>query len=110
MTHDFFIKAVGVFAGLGTTISFSPQVIHLLQSDDIPENGRIYMFLIHSIGVSLWIFYGILIHDFVIIGFNGVTAALVLVCIMRTLYLHQSNKTCIESSKCHGDPAIYLQN
>jgi uncharacterized protein with PQ loop repeat len=32
-----------------------------------------YMFMIHSTGVVLWIFYGVILHDLIIVSFNGAT-------------------------------------
>lgn len=53
------IQAVGIVAAICTTISFVPL-----------------MYLITVIGVSLWLIYGVLIHDKPLILANTVTVLL----------------------------------
>lgn len=67
-----FIKTIGVLAGTGTTVSFFPQMVRVLRTGSVSDLS-LSMFLIHSTGVSLWIVYGILMGDLVVVIFNGAT-------------------------------------
>lgn len=69
---------VGYFAGIGTTISFLPQVLRIIKTGSVNDLS-IYTFLIHSTGASLWIVYGIMITNPILIVFNGITAFLNLI-------------------------------
>lgn len=68
----FLIKAVGLVAGTGTTVSFLPQVIRVFRSRSVGDLS-LSMFLIHSTGVALWVVYGVLMTDWIIVGFNATT-------------------------------------
>lgn len=59
-------------AGTGTTVSFFPQMIRVIRTRSVSDLS-IYMFLIHSTGVGLWVAYGILVDDLIIVLFNCVT-------------------------------------
>jgi MtN3 and saliva related transmembrane protein len=62
----------GVFGGvggIGTTFSFVPQVWKVFRSTS-KEALSPYMLVIHSVGVSSWIVYGILKDDYYVITFN----------------------------------------
>jgi MtN3 and saliva related transmembrane protein len=65
-------KAIGFLAGIGTTVSFFPQMIRVIRTKSVSDLS-IYMFLIHSTGVSLWVAYGVLVDDVIIILFNCIT-------------------------------------
>lgn len=66
-------KVIGFLAGTGTTVSFFPQMIRVIRTKSVSDLS-IYMFLIHSTGVSLWVAYGVLVDDVIIVLFNCVTA------------------------------------
>lgn len=66
------LQLVGFLAGTGTTISFLPQMIRVVRTGSVADLS-IYMFLIHSTGVGLWIVYGTLVRDMVIVLFNSIT-------------------------------------
>jgi MtN3 and saliva related transmembrane protein len=65
-------KSIGIMAGVGTTVSFFPQMIRVVRTKSVADLS-IYMFLIHSSGVSLWVAYGILVDDLIIVIFNCMT-------------------------------------
>jgi MtN3 and saliva related transmembrane protein len=65
-------ELIGFTAGVGTTFSFIPQVLKVYKDSNI-EGLSIHMMMIHFSGVSLWIIYGILKHDNIIISFNSIT-------------------------------------
>jgi len=68
---------LGFIAGILTTISFVPQVVHAWRSkscDDLSWG----MLLTFSAGVVLWLVYGIRLRAMPIILANAVTLALLL--------------------------------
>ena len=71
---------IGVFAAIFTTASYFPQIKKCWdtgQSDDL----SLQMLLILSAGISLWIVYGVLRSDIVIIIANSVS----LLCLISLL-------------------------
>lgn len=73
---------IGSIAGLLCTISFLPQVIKVIRTKNT-EDLSLATFSIFSMGVFLWLIYGILIGKIPIILANGIT--LILVIIILTL-------------------------
>ncbi len=68
MEH-FYIQIVGVSAGVITAISMLPQLIKIIKEKKV-ENISIWMVIILITGLSLWVFYGILKKDAIIIITN----------------------------------------
>jgi len=64
---------VGFVGGICTTISFFPQVIKVIRSGSV-QGLSFPMFAIHFLGDILWVAYGILIHDIIIISFETVAS------------------------------------
>ena len=77
---------LGFIAGILTTISFVPQVLHAWRSkscDDLSWG----MLLTFSGGVVLWLVYGIRLRAMPIIVANAVTLALLLIIMaLKTRY------------------------
>lgn len=71
------LNLVGILAGLGTTISFVPQLIRVWRLRSARDIS-LTMFLIYSLGVFLWMLYGIFLRAAPMILFNGITLALAL--------------------------------
>ncbi len=69
------IEIIGYCAGALTTISFLPQVIKAWKTHSTKDIS-LSMFLMFTIGVSLWLVYGIMIYDIPIIIANTVTVLL----------------------------------
>jgi MtN3 and saliva related transmembrane protein len=69
---------IGWIAGTGTTISFFPQVYHVLVRSEKPAVS-LPMLCIHCTGVVAWILYGVLRQDMVIIVFNAITVVCLLI-------------------------------
>ena len=75
MDSPIFITIVGLAAGTCTTLSFIPQVVRIWKThsaDDISTG----MFIVFSIGSSLWFFYGLLSHGLPVVIANGITLCL----------------------------------
>ena len=67
--------AIGAAAAFCTTISYIPQ---LRKTWETGETGdlSLRMLLLLACGLSLWVFYGLIRGDFVIIGANAVSLCL----------------------------------
>jgi len=69
------LDVLGLTAGTLTTISFMPQMLRILKrrsADDL-SYGALAFFIV---GISLWVWYGIVLHSFPILLTNAVTLAL----------------------------------
>jgi MtN3 and saliva related transmembrane protein len=69
------ISAIGFIAAVCTTISFVPQLIRVWRLRSAREISLI-MFLVYSMGVLLWLLYGIFIHSVPVIVANAVSLVL----------------------------------
>ena len=68
-------EILGFVAGSLTTIAFLPQVVKTWK-DRSAGDISLLMFLMFTLGVSLWLAYGVLINNPVIIIFNMLTLIL----------------------------------
>jgi MtN3 and saliva related transmembrane protein len=66
-------SVIGILAAFLTTLSFVPQIIKAYHTRRMKDVSR-YLMILFTTGSILWIVYGILHEDLVIIGAN-VTAA-----------------------------------
>ena len=69
------ISLLGLVAGAFTTIAFLPQVMKTWKSRSAKDLS-LGMFSIFTVGVGLWLTYGILINDLPVILANVVTLML----------------------------------
>jgi MtN3 and saliva related transmembrane protein len=69
------ISLLGLLAGSFTTIAFLPQVLKTWKSRSAKDLS-LGMFSIFTVGVGLWLTYGILIDDLPVILANVVTLIL----------------------------------
>ncbi len=67
-----FISIVGIIAGTLTTVAFIPQVYKVYKTK-ATRDISLGMFLIFSIGVGFWLYYGVLKNDYPIILANSIT-------------------------------------
>jgi MtN3 and saliva related transmembrane protein len=70
-----FIEAIGLLAGTCTTIAFVPQVLKIWRSKSAKDIS-LAMFSIFSIGVFLWLIYGLFIDSLSVILANSITLVL----------------------------------
>lgn len=68
---------IGALAALGTTAAWLPQVLKTWRSRKAEDFSWSYLAMF-STGVSLWIVYGAMRKDGVVLAANGVTLLLVL--------------------------------
>jgi MtN3 and saliva related transmembrane protein len=66
---------IGSLAAIMTTVSFMPQVLHTLRTKDV-SGISLGMYSVFTVGVSLWLVYGILLGELPIIIANAITVAL----------------------------------
>ncbi len=69
------VNITGSLAGALTTIAFIPQVVRTWKTRSA-QDISLFMFLLFSCGVLLWLIYGILLHALPIILANGITLVL----------------------------------
>lgn len=81
LAHDW----IGLAAGALTSIAFIPQVIkiwHTKHADDVSAS----MFVIFTVGVALWLIYGIQAGALPVVLANAVTLVLALVILILKYY------------------------
>jgi MtN3 and saliva related transmembrane protein len=70
-----FPTALGLVAGAMTTVAYLPQVIKTWRSKS--GDGISWgMMIILCLGITLWLVYGVYVHDLPVICANGVTLLL----------------------------------
>ena len=69
------IDSIGFIAAFCTTFSFAPQVIMVLRTGDT-SSLSLLMYVVFTLGVSLWLGYGILRGDTAVIIANALTLIL----------------------------------
>ena len=69
------IEAVGMVAGLLTTIAFVPQVLKTWRTRSA-RDFSLPMLVLFTFGIALWLAYGLLLHQLPIILPNVVTLLL----------------------------------
>jgi MtN3 and saliva related transmembrane protein len=75
--EKFFVELLGIIAGILTTVSFLPQLVKIVKSKSAKDISLL-MFLIFTLGILLWLLYGILTLTLAIIIANSVTIILAL--------------------------------
>jgi MtN3 and saliva related transmembrane protein len=71
------VSEIGVIAAALTTSAFLPQLIKVWRSKSA-KDVSLGMFVVFTIGIALWLLYGVLRSDPVIIAANIVTFVLAL--------------------------------
>jgi MtN3 and saliva related transmembrane protein len=75
---------IGSIAAVCTTLAFVPQVVQSWRTRDL-TGISLPMYTIFTIGVLLWLVYGILIQDWPVIIANAITAMLASVVLLLKL-------------------------
>ena len=80
------IGIIGIVAGACTTVSFVPQIIKIFRTKHVRDIS-LMMYTVLTIGIFLWLIYGIFLEEIPIILANGVAFVLCLsVIIMKLIY------------------------
>jgi MtN3 and saliva related transmembrane protein len=69
------VTLIGLLAGTLTTIAYVPQVVKSWRSGSTSDVS-LTMFAIMVSGVTLWLIYGVFVHDIPIMVANGATLLL----------------------------------
>ncbi len=83
------VNLLGTAAGSLTTVAFIPQVLKIWRS----RSGRdisLGTFALFSLGVGLWLLYGIAIGSLPVIVANGVTLGLALTVLVLKLHFDRA--------------------
>lgn len=80
------VTLLGLAAAFCTSVSFVPQVIQILRSRNV-QGISILMYSVFTIGVGLWLTYGLLNQDLAIIVANLVTFVLALTVLSLTIHI-----------------------
>ena len=77
---------IGIIAGIITTSALVPQTVKIYKTKSAKDIS-LTMFIFLSIGIALWLFYGILIQAIPVITANSVSLLLnILIIIMKLRY------------------------
>ncbi len=69
------IEVIGYTAGALTTLAFVPQVVQIYRTKSV-KDVSLAMFLLFTLGVALWLGYGIMTHSFPVVAANAITLML----------------------------------
>jgi len=69
---------VGVTAALLTMFGFVPQCVKMWKSQSVKDVSGLTL-VQFSMGVTLWMFYGIHLKDYIIIGANAISLGILLI-------------------------------
>ena len=79
-------EIIGSIAAVLTTVSFVPQVVKVLKERQT-AGISLGMYALFTIGVAMWMVYGILIHSPPVWLANGITLALASVVLVTKIRL-----------------------
>ena len=68
-------ELIGFMAATLTTVSFVPQALHSFKTKDV-SGISLGMYSIFTLGIALWLVYGLLIDKWPIVIANAITLAL----------------------------------
>ena len=69
------LEMMGYTAGALTTLAFVPQVLQIYRTKSV-KDVSLAMFLHFTLGVALWLGYGIMTHSFPVVAANAITLIL----------------------------------
>ncbi len=82
---------IGTLAALLTTLSFVPQAWHTFQTKDV-SGISLGMYSAFTLGVALWLAYGLMLQAWPVVIANAVTLALALgILTMKLVYQRARN-------------------
>ncbi len=81
-----FVTIIGFMAATCTTISFVPQVIHIIKTQDT-KGISLSMYSIFTIGITCWLVYGCYLESLPIILANSITLLLALTILILKIKL-----------------------
>ncbi|TXT36357.1 MAG: hypothetical protein FD135_4327 [Comamonadaceae bacterium] len=80
------IDLIGTLAAILTTLSFLPQALHTFRTKDV-KGISLGMYSAFTLGVMLWLVYGLLLQAWPVVISNCITLALAIaILIMKLRY------------------------
>ena len=86
-----FWNVIGVTAATLTMFGFLPQILKMWKTRSAGDVSGLTL-IQFSFGIALWIFYGVHLTDWIIIGANSISLATVLIAIGLYLRLSHRNR------------------
>ncbi|HUY80203.1 MAG TPA: SemiSWEET transporter [Acidobacteriaceae bacterium] len=86
-----FVNLTGSIAAFCTTLAFVPQLVRVYRLKSARDISLV-MFLVFSIGESLWLLYGLFIHSMPVILANAITLGLALAILCLKLQYDRKQK------------------
>ena len=77
-------ETIGIVAAVLTTVSFVPQVWHSFKTRDV-SGVSLGMYSLFTVGVGLWLVYGLLLQSWPLIAANGITLSLAVAILVMKL-------------------------
>ncbi|BCA86813.1 hypothetical protein EsVE80_23360 [Enterococcus saigonensis] len=99
--------ALGLIAGVLTGISFIPQSIKTIRTKDT-SSISLSTYILYTLGVMLWIIYGLIIEDFAVFLTNIVT--IVPCVIILVIKLGEKSRKTKSLSHNHKENGKYMYN
>jgi MtN3 and saliva related transmembrane protein len=75
---------IGYVAAALTTLSFVPQALHTFRTRDV-RGISLGMYSAFTLGVALWLVYGVLVSAWPVVVANAITLVLALAILVMTL-------------------------
>jgi MtN3 and saliva related transmembrane protein len=75
---------IGLMAAICTTAAFVPQVIAIIRTGNV-DGISVLMYSIFTVGIALWLSYGLLVNDLPMILANSVSIILALSVLALTI-------------------------
>ena len=91
MTPAYLTDAVGSIAAFLTTVSFVPQVWQTFRTRDV-SGISLGMYSVFTVGIALWLAYGLMLQAWPIVIANAITLLLALSILMMKLLYAQNPK------------------
>lgn len=83
---------IGYIAASLTTLSFVPQALHTFRTRDV-SGISLGMYSAFTLGVALWLVYGLLVNAWPVVAANAITLALALAILVMKLRFHPRRPT-----------------
>lgn len=94
--------SIGLIAGFFTTLGYAPQIVKGYLTGRM-DDVSILMPLLLTIGLSLWLIYGLVMDDFPIIFWNAIAVVFNFLIIVMKLHYGKKGREAKESSS-NEDP------
>lgn len=91
------IDVLGLIAGIGSTVMVLPQIRKILKTKDV-EDVSLGMFVIASVGIGLWLTYGVFKQDIALMITNSVGLLFNIILIILKLRYNKKERPAAQTS------------